>query len=104
MDKAGKNKWVDDVLDSMAGSERAMPDEGMFILVEKKIYKTVPGGRVIPINLVSAAAACILLLIAINIYTATSNMHQHIERTSDDLVTELVKYYDITNDKDIDGL
>lgn len=102
MDSIGKDKWIDDVLESMSESEKAMPGEGLYLMVEKQIGIPVPGGRVISLNLVSAAAACILMLIAINIYTA--NIHNHINHDATDPVGELVKYYDITNDKDIDGL
>lgn len=101
MDTNKKDKWVDDVLNSMEGRYKAQPSGNLYGQIEKRIAVPLLKGRTIPLSAVSAAAACILILLTLNIYFATR--HKSAAGAKDE-VQELVQYYDITNDKNIPGL
>ena len=102
MDNNRKNEWIDDVLNSAEGFTPAAPSEGLYRILEQRINIPVGKGRVVSMSWVSAAAACILFLISVNVYMA--NKHTTISNNHTDQVNELVQYYDITNDKEIGGL
>jgi hypothetical protein len=102
MDNNRKNEWVENVLNSTEGYLPATPPDGLYRILEQRINIPVGKGRVISMNWVSAAAACVLLLISVNVYMA--NRHTTISKHQTDQVNELVQYYDITNDKEIGGI
>lgn len=58
-----KEKWMNDVLDSVQGSRRAKPHPELFAKIEAAVY--APQSKVIPIRqwrLFAAAAVCLLML------------------------------------------
>jgi len=57
-----KEEWMEDVFQSMKGSQRATPPADLFNKIEQEIYQ--PKGRVVPFKQWQfAAAAAVLLLI-----------------------------------------
>ncbi len=101
MDNNKFNNWVEDVLNSTEGGVRANAPDGLLRKLEQRINK-VAEVRIIPLHWVTAAAACVLLLLTINIYTAKK--HTAIPHGQADQMSELVRYYDIMNDDETAGL
>lgn len=63
--KGEKEKWIEDVLTSMEGSQRALPSDSLFDRIESKVSENTQG-KIIPLSLIRVAAAAIILLIAMN--------------------------------------
>lgn len=61
-----KEKWVNEVLGSLEGSQRAKPSADLFAKIEKEIAR--PEGRVISMNQLRVAAAAAILLLALNVF------------------------------------
>jgi hypothetical protein len=101
MDTNRKNEWIEEVLGSTEGSHRVSPPNGLYGKLSQRLTAASIKGRVISMNWVSAAAACLLLLISLNLYLA--NKHQPSEKGKDQ-VKEVVEYYDILNDKEMEGI
>ena len=102
MDKNNKEKWVEEVLNSIEGSTKAIPSERLYTALEKRLTIPVSKGRVISIKIVSAAAACIILLISVNIYVLQKQITPG--KAESNQLQDIVRYYDITNDKEIGGI
>lgn len=64
--KADKDKWKDDVLNSMKGSRRAVPPPGLLAKIEAEIG--APEARVIPMRQWSYAVAAALLVLLLNVF------------------------------------
>ena len=97
-----KDNWIEDVLNSMDGAAKAVPGNDLLGRIENRILLPVYKGKTISLTAVSAAAACILILLTLNIYFATR--HKTNLGNNKDEIRELVQYYDITNDKNVTGL
>jgi hypothetical protein len=61
-----KDKWIEEVLNSTAGMRSATPPVGRFEQIRDKAYGLARASRTIPLTTLSAAAACLLILIALN--------------------------------------
>jgi len=69
---------TDDVLNSLEGMQRAKPGRDLYGSILNKINNTtIPlgKGKTISLKTVSAAAACLLLLLTLNVLTVTKK-HQ----------------------------
>jgi hypothetical protein len=102
MNKNNKEKWVKEVLNSIEGCTKAAPSERLYAALEKRITIPVTKGRVISFKVVSAAAACIILLISVNMYVLQKQSTSR--NTETNKLQDIVRYYDITNDKEIGGI
>ncbi len=73
-----QEKWVDEVMDSLQGMQRAVPPVDLFESIEAQITKSRERGKIIPMQQIrwSIAIAAVLLLlnvVAIRSYTVNNN-------------------------------
>jgi len=82
-----KEKWMDDVLNSMQGSQRAQPKSSLYAQIENKL--DTPTTDIIPIYQWRTIAASAILLFILNFYAAYEfNQSQPLNNTeieSDDM-------------------
>ncbi len=76
--KNKKEKWIDSVLGSTSGMSRAQPDLGLFDRINEALE--LAQVKIIPMYYVKIAAAAAVILLAINIYAASSYPEQITER------------------------
>ena len=98
MKQKDENKWVEDVLNSMEGVEKARPAEDLYGKIERRIAVPFTKGRTISLTTFSAAAASIVLLIVLNMMALTGNRKQ--DNRIQDEVSSVARYYDITNESE----
>lgn len=87
-----REKWIDEVLNSMDSMKQAVPDDAVFA----NILNRLPAKKVrklIPIHTVSSVAAGLALLLTANIFLL-SNESQAIAQ-NDAGVEEVVEYYQL---------
>lgn len=101
MKQKDENKWVDDILHSMDGAEKAHPSEALLGKIERRIAVPFTKGRTISLTTFSAAAASIILLVVANLLMLTNRQHAG---QSQDGAASVAQYYDITNENDGLGL
>lgn len=100
MNKDDKQKWIDDVFDSMQGSRRAKPSPELFGKIETEI--DAPEARVIPMYQWRLTAAAAVLLLVLNVFAlrqvAESNALNTgewvVERTSNQQLISNFKIYE----------
>ncbi len=92
MEQPDKNKWIDEAINSFEGSERAEPSAFLFGKIADRLSERTVKGRIIPLRTVSVAAACILLLVVLNILLLNKQ-----NKTSDRSIQEVANYYQLTN-------
>jgi len=81
--KSDKDKWKDDVLNSMKGARRAVPPPDLLARIEAKLDDSE--ARVIPMRQWSYAVAAALLVMLLNVFAM-----RQIVRTNSDTTTEQV--------------
>lgn len=99
MKQKDENRWIEDILNSMEGAEKASPAEGLYGKIERRIAVPFTQGRTISLTTFSAAAASIVLLIVLNMMALTGNSRKHDNRKLDE-VSSVARYYDITNESE----
>lgn len=67
MEDKNKEKWMDNVLESFDGMERATPSESLFLKIEQQLEKGV--GKVISMRQWSIAAAIAVVVVFANVTT-----------------------------------
>ncbi len=97
MKQKDENRWVEDVLNSLEGVEKARPAEDLYGKIERRIAVPLTKGRTISLTTFSAAAASIVLLIVLNMMALTGNSRKHGNGRLDEM-SSVVGYYDITNE------
>lgn len=98
MKQKDENMWVEDVLNSMEGVEKARPAEDLYGKIERRIAVPFTKGRTVSLTTFSAAAASIVLLIVLNMMALTGNRKQ--DNRKQDEVSSVARYYDITNESE----
>lgn len=68
MNQSQKEKWVEDTLESLNGSQRAQPPNDLFERAMRRAANTRAQKVQMPAAQVWSAAACALLLIAANLF------------------------------------
>lgn len=61
-----KDKWIEDVLGSMKGSQRAKPDPSLFAKIENRL--DTPEANIIPMRQWNYAAAAAVLVLVLNAF------------------------------------
>lgn len=92
--KQEKNKWLEEVLNSTEGMHTAEPPAGMFERIMDRAKR--PGVvRTISLSTLSAAAACLLILLSLNLMALKGH-----DRSSNANapVQDLAEYYDLNPD------
>lgn len=92
MGKTSKDIWVDKVIDSTSGMQKAVPSDGLFHKIEQRVSVTASYVRTVPLRTVSLAAASIILLVVANIFML-GNTAQQGKITEKSKVDIVVDYY-----------
>lgn len=92
-----KSKWVEEVLESTTGMAPATPRTDLYGQLKAKLGKEMPKVRLISLQMVSAAAACLLVLFALNLkaidrYAGAETQEVRSEEAS---VEDIVDYYQL---------
>ena len=95
MPKMEKDKWIDGIMDSFDGLERATPPGTLLHKIEQKLGGKY--GRIIPLRTVSLAAASILLLLAVNVYLLREQPAA--EMANENGVEAVIEYYGLDNNQ-----
>ncbi len=66
MKKRDKEKWINDVFDSMKGSQRAKPNPDLFAKIEHQI--DAPEAKVISMHQWRMVAAAAVILLVLNVF------------------------------------
>lgn len=92
-----KSKWVEEVLDSTQGIAPAHPRTDLYGQLKARLGKEMPKVRLISLEVMSAAAACLLGLFALNIRAVNKYAaHQSKEvQGGDASVTDIIDYYEL---------
>lgn len=90
-----KNIWVNGVMGSLHGMHRARAGDALYRKIEKGISLPFAQGRVIPLKRVSLAAACILLLLVLNV--ALLSMRGNANNKPTENIETVMEYYGLTN-------
>lgn len=95
--KAGdKNIWIEGVMNSLDSVQRAEPSDAIYRNIEKGISLPFTKGRIIPLRKVSLAAACVLLLLVLNV-VLLSMRSKPVDKSADSM-ERVMDYYGLTND------
>ncbi len=95
-DKA-KNTWVEGVMGSLQGIDRALPGDALFSKIEQKLEAGLPVTKLVPIRMVTYAAACIAILLVLNL-TLLKGYKNNATHHGDNL-NAVIEYYGLTNDE-----
>lgn len=98
MMKEDKEKWIDDVFDSMQGRKRAKPRPGLFAQIEGQIDALET--KVIPMRQWNYAVAAAILILVLNVFALrqyTKNNESTVSEmvVSDDSSQSLISNYKI---------
>lgn len=85
MENIDKEKWIDDVFDSMKGSQRAKPSPELFSKIENQIYS--PAATIIPIIKLRVAAAAAIMLLFFNVIS----IRQYAQKAQGDATEYIVE-------------
>lgn len=96
MQEMKKDKWVDEVINSIDGMEQAMPPSGLFAQIEQRVAKGVTYARTIPMRTVMMAAASVALLAVLNIAMLTKAPAK--KTNPADNVDQVIEYYGLNED------
>ena len=61
-----KEQWIDDIINSMEGSQRAKPPQALFDKIETSIYR--PEAKMIPMSMQRIVAVAASLLMLLNLF------------------------------------
>ena len=84
--KDDKEKWIEDVFDSMKGSQRAKPSTELLAKIEQQIGVTE--SKIIPIYSFRMVAAAAILLLVLNVFAVRQFMESNTVATEELLVEE----------------
>lgn len=92
-----KSKWVEEVLESTRGMAPASPRADLYGQLNTRLGKEMPKARLISLQMVSAAAACLLVLFALNLKAIDRYANAATEETQNDeaSVGDIVDYYQL---------
>jgi len=96
--KQDKGKWVEDVLNSTTGIAPVSPRADLYDQIKAKLGRQLPKVKRIPLIALPAAAACLLVLFALNLravskYVNTSSTTGEV--STETTVEDIVDYYDL---------
>src|SRR4051812_46510349 len=96
-----KSKWVEEVLDSTRGMAPATPRADLYGQLKAKLGKDLPKVRRISLGVMSAAAACLLVLLGLNIRVMSKYAKAESAETQSDeaSVKDIVDYYELGSNK-----
>ena len=89
-------KSIEEIINSTGGVQRAQPPDDLFRKIEQKITGSFSKARTIPLRTVSAAAASILLLLALNVFIALKRNDAKPQYKGDGM-QQVAEYYGLTD-------
>jgi hypothetical protein len=87
--KNNNDQWIEEVIRSMEGSERAIPSSGLFRKIEQNL---ISGDRIIPLNKLLLMAAASVLLLMLNFIAVTQS--KILSQNDSTQINEPIKSYD----------
>ena len=96
--KQRKDIWVEEVLNSTDGMVSANPREGTYAAIQSRLGRELAKGRRIPLGVMSAAVACLLVLFAVNIKVVSGYANTETEETTEEtgaVMEDLIEYYEL---------
>lgn len=90
-----KEKWFEEVLGSMKGSQKAQPRSSLFAQIESKL--DAPTTEIIPIHQWRTIAASAILLFILNFYAAYE-FNQSLQTNTTELETDEMYNYQVISD------
>ena len=96
MQDMGKEQWIDGIINSTEGMQRAQPAASVLHRIEQHLGGNT--ARVVPLRTVSLAAASILLLVMANLFVI-KNRESDIRKTGQSSVDVVIDYYGLDNNK-----
>jgi hypothetical protein len=93
--KPEKDKWVEEVLNSTGGMQPARPRKDLY--GKLSLGRAVGSARRIPLGVISAAAACLLILFGLNI-TLVRNYAENgtgERQSAEASVQDIIDYYEL---------
>ena len=97
MKKDDKEKWMEEVLDSLKGSERAKPSPGLYAKIESQLDATQV--RIISMRQLNFAVAAAVLVLVLNVFALRQFAQTNAFDTSYSTVTETSSQTLISNYK-----
>ncbi len=91
-----KDKWIDEVFNSLEGMQPAQPDEKLFSKIENQLFNE--GAKVIPLYWIRAAVAAAVLVLSVNIYGVyqyAQGLSSPTEQASQQSSYELISSYNL---------
>lgn len=96
MSEMSKDRWIDEVVASTDGMQRAKAPEGLFTKIDRKLASGVKAARKVPFSTVGLAAASIVLLVTINIYMLKGNTKKSVQQSTG--IEQVVEYYGLNEE------
>ncbi len=90
-----KEKWIEEVFESIQGSKRAKPSPGLFAKIEAQIDN--PDAVIIPMFQRRVAAAAAILLLALNVFALRQYMQQDSVLSNESVAMEMPNQQLISN-------
>jgi|ERR1043165_4907547 hypothetical protein len=94
-----KDIWIEEVLYSTDGMQQVMPRSAVYEKIRNRVAGYKAAARAIPFTTVSAVAACLLVLMAINFATVTTHKQSF---ARGDAAQEIARYYDLESNNAYD--
>ena len=92
-----KSKWLEEVLESTRGMAPAKPRADLYGQIMARLDKEMPNARLISLQMVSAAAACLLVLFALNLKAISQYANAQTEEVQSEeaSIGDIVDYYQL---------
>lgn len=97
MQKNGKEIWVEEAMGSIDNIQRAAPLRNLYTSIEHRLHNI---SRRVPLKTVGMAAACMLLLLAVNFLLLSQPVHKKHTDHADE-VQQVVEYYGLNRENDV---
>jgi hypothetical protein len=88
---------INEILNSLEGMQPARPNASLYATIEQRIASGYVAARTIPLSRVSIAAACILLLVVINVLVASKHTGSMHNMPKQDAAEHVAEYYGLTD-------
>jgi hypothetical protein len=88
---------INEILNSLDGMQPARPHASLYAKIEQRIATGYAAAKTVPLSRVSLAAACILLLVVINVVMATQHKPHQSPVQQKDATQQVAEYYGLTD-------
>lgn len=88
---------INEILNSLEGMQPARPHASLYAKIEKRVNDGVAIVKTVPLSRVSLAAACILLLVVVNLLVASKPTRNQNQTPQKDAMQQVADYYGLTD-------